>query len=1054
MSDRPSDNLNSVPEEPKISGGWRKPTARGVWHPPEEFAQAVEGWRVPAMPTNLTTEPETEGTWHLPIPEDTRFSPEDQIDITPERVEEIQSRPEDMMLELQAAAQPDVARESVGTTSAAAVPVDEESTGTTESTGETPPTAEDSSELSNLLELESAHDKEADDQELDDDEAFSMSELMALSSLVENAPTPDIVPTSTGAGSGEPVAAASPAERALYQASGAGAATTEESEPSTGADDPAEYARRQLEALSKTGAPPAISQTGAGAAVQSGTDDPAEYARRQLEQLGIGSSPSAASTSSGSDTGAQPAALTPEQQDLSRRFRETEEQVRALRAQYQAGQITRDDLQARLRQLMILDDNRVWWMMGVETDRWYQFVNGDWTIATPPFGTGGQAPVAAQRGAPPTATSGLDPSQVIQGSIPYFPSQPVQAQLDVTQPTGASFGTPIPSGQYGETEEMPLPRQVPVQDPDYTQVGQAGAYLDPVRRSEAETMQSVGAGETIVNPRVNDPYGYGVTPSAEVVPGIETAPDYNIEQDAPTYEQYAERQRERTVSNAVRLLLVGLAGILVLVACGLGYVLITYNNIASQYQPQIGALANYQPEFQTVRVLDMNGNAIAEINSQQGGARTDVPLNRISPFMIHAVVALENERYFVDPGWDWVAIGRAVAQNFSAGQIESGASTITQGIAEQLVLHQPTTTTQLKLEELVIAAEISKQYTKEQILELYLNEIYFGNQSYGVEAASQFYFGHSANDLNLAESAMLAGMIAAPATYNPVRTGDDTLETYNARRQQVFDRMDYVIGRMQEVGCLPIPGSPAGGFCVDANAVRQSAIQKAQVVASTYKSRDVRYRYPHFVQFVQAQVERLFPSQMFQRGFIIHTTLNPTIQDAAEQALDQQIAALTTTGVNTGSVMVTDPRTGAIRAMVGSPDFNNEAIDGQVNGALTWQQPGSSIKPVVYMGALEGLDRNGDGVLDYMTPATILWDVPTTFQNPTYAPTNFDSQFWGPLALRYALQNSRNVPSVKVYDFIGSAKFQDIAQRMGLSFPGYGPIWFANRIGRDGSDPV
>jgi membrane peptidoglycan carboxypeptidase len=175
---------------------------------------------------------------------------------------------------------------------------------------------------------------------------------------------------------------------------------------------------------------------------------------------------------------------------------------------------------------------------------------------------------------------------------------------------------------------------------------------------------------------------------------------------------------------------------------------------------------------------------------------------------------------------------------------------------------------------------------------------------------------------------------------------------------------------------------------------------------------------------------------MFRRGFVIKTTLNPAIQDAAEKALQQQINQLTTTGVNTGAVMVTDPRTGAIRAMVGSPDFNNATIDGQVNGALTWQQPGSANKPVDYTGALEGLDKNGDGVLDYMTPATVLWDVPTTFANtnPPYAPSNFDGQFWGPLALRYALQNSRNIPAVKTYEFIGSAKFQDVAKRMGLNF--------------------
>ena len=171
---------------------------------------------------------------------------------------------------------------------------------------------------------------------------------------------------------------------------------------------------------------------------------------------------------------------------------------------------------------------------------------------------------------------------------------------------------------------------------------------------------------------------------------------------------------------------------------------------------------------------------------------------------------------------------------------------------------------------------------------------------------------------------------------------------------------------------------------------------------------------------------------MFRRGFEIKTTLIPRIQDAAQNALEQQVNALANNGVNTGAVMVTDPRDGAIRAMVGSPDFSDDSIDGQVNNAFTWQQPGSSIKIVEYTAALEGVDRNG--TRDYYTPATILWDVPTSFQNPSYTPVNYDRNFHGPVALRYALANSYNVPAVKTLNFIGLDKFLDTAQRMGLRF--------------------
>ncbi|MEZ4668909.1 MAG: penicillin-binding transpeptidase domain-containing protein [Anaerolineae bacterium] len=230
----------------------------------------------------------------------------------------------------------------------------------------------------------------------------------------------------------------------------------------------------------------------------------------------------------------------------------------------------------------------------------------------------------------------------------------------------------------------------------------------------------------------------------------------------------------------------------------------------------------------------------------------------------------------------------------------------------------------------------------------------------------------------------------------------------------------------------------AQATCITPDVVRREAtLQKATIKAAEYEPREVQFKYPHFVQFVTEQVESIYGSgEMYRRGFVIRTTLNSAVQEAAETAIDQTMAALINTGVNTGSVMVTDPRTGAIRAMVGSPNFNDANIDGQVNGALTWQQPGSSIKPVVYAAALEGIDTTGDGRADnWYTPATVLWDVPTTFQNPSYTPTNFDNRFHGPIALRYALQNSFNIPAVKTYQFIGENKFKDMAGRLGLSFP-------------------
>jgi membrane peptidoglycan carboxypeptidase len=461
-----------------------------------------------------------------------------------------------------------------------------------------------------------------------------------------------------------------------------------------------------------------------------------------------------------------------------------------------------------------------------------------------------------------------------------------------------------------------------------------------------------------------------------------------------------------------------------------------YNGIVSEFEPQIVALQNYQPQFQTARILDSRGDLIVELNSQEGGARTEVELADIAPEMLFAVIASENERFYDDPGWDLVAIVRAFFQNLSAGEVESGASTITQQIARNLVLQNAEVTAERKIQELVVAAELAKRYDKNFILELYLNEIFFGNQSYGVEAAAEYYFGHTAADLNIAESALLAGLIQSPAAYDPV-----------INRDASFGRMDFVINRMVEVGCIQFQHAPylSEPFCISPNDIftasgtytGRMAVQVAQVESRPYEPRDVQIRYPHFVNLVQAQLDAIYgPGAMFAQGFTVRTTLVPQIQDTAQNALVNQLAALVNQGVNTGAVMVTDPNTGAIRAMVGSPDFNNAEIDGQVNNALTWQQPGSSIKPIVYTGALEGVDKNGDGRLDfteYYTPASILWDVPTSYPDGTPI-RNFDGQFHGPTPLRYALGNSYNIPAVKAYGFIGDAKFQDVAARMGLDF--------------------
>ncbi|HVU13165.1 MAG TPA: transglycosylase domain-containing protein [Phototrophicaceae bacterium] len=969
MSDRPNDQH---PDEPQNSpgqqrpGGWRTPQQanspgeRHAWRTPEEQQAAAPSVSVPTLPRDLGQQSEQQGGWHLPNPNDTSYSTQDVSLIAP-------AEPPAAAPPAEASATPAVTENE--TTSQPVIPFEE----TTTSSAAAPTPA--------LEPLEE-----------EPDDSFSMSELVALASLVDNVPSVEVqpAPATSSTGQSAPVAASpTQASQPVSQVAGTAEAPV----------DPAEYARRELARLQalqpvETAAPaaapaPTPAETPAPAEAPPAIVSPEEYARQQLEKLSAAQQPQPVVPPAASP-------LTAAQQALAEKFNQADASINALRQQYQQGQITRDQFQADLRNLMVLDDNNVWWMKGVESDRWYRHDNtsGQWIPETPE--------VLAAQAAVQSASAAIVPASADMGD-----------EGDRTVPTA-----PIDW----------IPKQVPVRDPDYTVPGTGAVYLDstdagatvPIaaRPDLGATVPSV----TVPNPAIA-PLQY-----ESVAAPIQTdePPSYDVETASPAYTDAVARQRQSTV-RIIAIAAAVIAALLFLVAAiGAIGIVLYYNSLAAPYMDAINNLASYQPQFRTARILAADGSLIAELNSPNGGARTTVALDKISPEMVDAVVANENERYFQDPGWDPIAIVRAFLENLSSGQVVSGASTITQEVARNLVLQDTTVSPQRKLQEIVVAAEIARKYDKNFILQLYLNEVFFGNQSYGVEAASQFYFGHGADSLNLPESALLASLIQAPAANDPV-----------INRQAAFASMDDVLSRMAQVGCLQFTFTPYDKqpFCVTQAQITspQVVLQKAQVETRNFEPRSYSVKYPHFVNFVQQQIENSFgTAEMFQRGFQIKTTLIPRVQDAAQSALENQVKALATNGVNTGAVMVTTPGNGAIEAMVGSPNFDDTSIDGQVNNAFTWQQPGSSIKIVEYIGALEGSTASGTN--QYYTPATILWDVPTTFQNPTYTPVNYDGTFHGPVALRYAFANSYNIPAVKTLNFIGLNKFLDVAQRLGLRF--------------------
>ena len=1040
MSDRPSQTTHNDPEDRNRAAGWHAPEQPGAWRAPEDAADSsaeeAGGWRVPALPSDLDIVPDDRGAWHLPRPEDTRFQPDDELQVSDagrssqgeltageaipldsQTVATAQARESETLVALPFDNVPTVAAKPVDSAPAtsSALPFGDEALAAAAATPDVPrdsaglPFGPETGAAPSVDELVTPGLVFRDDD--DDDDTFSMSELIALASLVEDQSVPILVPN-------RPLGSTPAATPAVE--------TPAEALPT----DSGEYARQQLERLN-AGVTPPPSSTPVPTPAPS-EDDPAEYARQQLERL----QSHAPAVATAPKTEPLPAAPAVGDATLAEKFKQTEERVHALRRQYRAGQMSREQLQTELRALMVLDESNVWWMLGVETDTWYKFDNGQWVAARP-------------------AALGKPAERPMDRDARELPNLPPVGPQD-TMPSGRSplaDGNTVPTGALRVDDDyMPLPRAVPIRDPDFTMPGSAGLYLPPLPTDMGVTQPTgiqptvpvnVASGATmpmrsITQERsavqVGVPRPDVVTPAAPAQ-NDDAPPDYDLRKPAKLYEQAMKQQRGSTARTLLIVAVIGVALLFLLGACGVVGGILYYSSLAAPYQEAIANLVNYQPAFQTARILDAEGNTIIELTSRDGGARQNIALRDVSPFLIFAVVATENERFFEDPGWDAIAIARALYQNTVAGGIASGASTITQQIARGLVLQDATVSNERKLQEVVIAAEIAQRYDKNFILELYLNEYFFGNRTYGVEAASQFYFGKSAADLNMAESALIAGLLQAPAAYDPV-----------VNSQAAFGRMDVVLQLMRRQGCLQFQHEPYLGepFCIGDDQIRLDAegniiggevlIERALVETRSYRPRDYTIQYPHFVNFVQAQVEQAFgTTEMYRRGFTVRTTLIPRIQDTAQQSLARYVAAANSTGINTGAVLVTDPTSGAIRAMVGSPDFNNNDIDGQVNNVLTWQQPGSSIKPIVYAAAMEGVDR-GAGV-EYLTPASILWDVPTTYPtNPPYAPLNYDRRFHGPVAVRYALQNSYNVPAVKTFDFIGPDKFVDMARRLGLTF--------------------
>ncbi|MCB0044118.1 MAG: transglycosylase domain-containing protein [Caldilineaceae bacterium] len=457
------------------------------------------------------------------------------------------------------------------------------------------------------------------------------------------------------------------------------------------------------------------------------------------------------------------------------------------------------------------------------------------------------------------------------------------------------------------------------------------------------------------------------------------------------------RRSPRGRSPFVRGLFIGGLSFVILSMFAAGMLLIGYAIVASSL-PASSRLTEQTSKFQTTRILDRNGNLLNETfdpDNPEAGRRTIVTLGEITPALTQATIATEDANFYRHQGVDPVALTRALYYAVREGDVVSGASTISQQLVKMVMLTPEYTLTR-KVKEAILSAEITRRYSKDEILEIYLNEIYYGNLAYGAAAAAETYFGKAAHDLSLAEAALLAGLPQLPAYYDPY-----------TQPERAKKRQGVVLGLMVEHGDITPEEADA-----------------AWLEPLAFVPVEFNLDAPHFTLLVRQQLEEILGKEaLYSNALQVTTSLDPDLQAAAERIVAEQVALLADRHVSNGALVAMEPATGQVLAFVGSADFNNVEIDGQVNMALAPRQPGSSIKPFVYLAAFEQSDKPP---AQRWTPGTLVADIEEEFPdgaNPPYVPTNYDGSEHGMVSVRTGLANSYNIPAVRALEAVGVQPF-------------------------------
>ncbi len=448
----------------------------------------------------------------------------------------------------------------------------------------------------------------------------------------------------------------------------------------------------------------------------------------------------------------------------------------------------------------------------------------------------------------------------------------------------------------------------------------------------------------------------------------------------------------------------------ILVAATVTLVIIGGGIIWATFMP-IPAINNFENRqvAQSTKIFDRTGTIVLyDVHGTM--RRTAIPLDQMSPYIAKAAIAIEDATFYQNSGFRPLSFLRAIAANLFSGSYAQGGSTITQQVVKNALLTQDKTLIR-KLKEIILALRLTRVYTKDQILNTYLNETAYGGTIYGVEEASQYFFGIPAKDVDLAQAAYLAALPQAPTYYSPYGNHRDALD---ARKNLVLSQM------------------------LENNFITQEEYDQAKNESVQFSDpKNAGIKAPHFVFFIEEYLEQKYGADaVAQGGLHVVTTLDYDLQQHAEATVAKFAPGLlkNLNASNQGIVAI-DPKTGQILTMVGSKGYFDDTIDGKVNITIANRQPGSSFKPFVYATAFE----------KGYTPDTVVFDVQTQFSAacaptdvtngtyPCYAPTNFDGGWEGPMKLRAALARSENIPAIKVLYLAGIQNSLDTAHNMGIT---------------------